>query len=187
MIKLILQLILVLTVVSITIAQQKVRSENNNRYPHELPKFKMYKDAPWQKIRLFEDSGEDVRRILGSSYLDYTWKGTDWHVVVFYIGEKNSCNDKPWPASLKGKVFEITVFPKSRIDFSAITFPQTFKKSAVYASHASVGWDSYSDNYGLEYEVYSENSSDGKIHKGDLRAITYGLSKKMRKEKTGCE
>jgi len=58
---------------------------------------------------------------------------------------------------LKGKVLEITVFPKSRIDFSEKIFPNAFKKSSVHSPHEVVQWDAYRDEYGLSYIFSYEN------------------------------
>ena len=187
MIRIVLMLVFLLAEDSSARIWQTVSPDNSSAYPNELPGFKLFKDAPWKMIRPFETTSEDVRRSLGDSYLDYTWSGTDWHMAIFYIGEKGSCNDKPWPVSLTGKVFNIALFPKSRIDFSKKAFPRAFKKSSGYSAHAVVQWDTYTDTNGLAYEVYRGNSSDGKIHEGDLRAITYGPSEKRYKEKTGCD
>lgn len=186
-----MRIVLILVFLLVEDSSGRIRPQanphNSDDYPNELPGFELFKDAPWKTIRPFETAREDVRWILGDSYLDYNWNGMDWHVVIFYIGEKSTCNDRPWPVSLTGKVFNITLFPKSRIDFSEKVFPKAFKKSSSYSAHADVQWDTYSDSEGLTYEVYRESSSDGKIHEGDLRAISYGPPEKIYKEKTGCD
>jgi len=186
-----MRIVLILVFLLVEDSSARIRPQANPHksgdYPNELPGFELFKDAPWKTIRPFETAREDVPWILGDSYLDYNWNGVDWHMVIFYLGENGSCNDRHWPDSLTGKVANITLFPKSRIDFSEKAFPKAFKKSSVWASHADVQWDAYSDINGLRYEVYRGSSSDGKIYEGDLRAISYGPSEKIYKEKTGCD
>ena len=65
--------------------------------------------------------------------------------------------------------------------------PSEFHKTEEQGAHDPVGsWEVYKNLYGLEYQVYAESSADGSIHAGDLKAIVYGPSRRLRLELTRC-
>jgi hypothetical protein len=62
-------------------------------------------------------------------------------------------------------------------------FPAAFTYSSGGVSEINVTCDVYSDDFGLEYWLYAEDSDVAK--KGDLMRIVYGPSKRVKQEVVG--
>jgi hypothetical protein len=114
--------------------------------------------------------------------------GTDWKYIVYYWGEGGSCDGKPYPSRLVGRVARVEVIPKKRVSFAGVKFPSPFTSTDQHSSHDPVGsWTAYRDDYGLEYDVYRQPSANGVIEAGDLKGIIYGPSREDYARWTGCE
>ena len=78
---------------------------------------------------------------------------------------------------LIGQYSNLNFYPKKRIIRSRLKFGKQFGKLRIGASHASPSeWDTYSDSFGLSYDISAEDTEDSKFHKGDLVMISYGLT-----------
>jgi hypothetical protein len=64
-----------------------------------------------------------------------------------------------------------------------VKFPATFTHSLGGVSEINVSCDVYSDRFGLQYWIYSEDWRAGK--KGDLEEIVYGPSEEAEQQATG--
>jgi hypothetical protein len=158
-----------------------------NKYPNELTGYKFFQTAVWNTLEPLESTTADVDRIFGKSQSGFRNNDDKWGVLVHFVGEKSECNGKYWPSELTGKLSDITLRPKVRVSFLSIKFPTAFKKGEWYSSHAIVQVDGYSDENGLTYFVYRDDSPDGTIKKGDLQSIVYSYSRKRLAEKAGCQ
>jgi len=161
--------------------------EPNKPYPNELPGFKLFAGARWNVLRPFISTQGEAFALLGPPKPVLYDVDDDWQMIIMYIGE-GSCTDKPWPSVLKGRISDIQLMPRHRISFSTVRFPGVFTRSEGGITHHAVDSVlSYTDAYGLKYEVWGDSSEDGSIHKGDLKAIVYGPSRKLYLSMTGCE
>jgi hypothetical protein len=162
-------------------------SAPDDLYPNELAGFQFVGTARWNVLRPFISTQADAFALLGPPQSYFYDMGDDWKLVITYVGE-GSCDGKPWPDFLAGRISTIQLIPKRRVSLSGVRFPSAFKKSEPYITHHVVDTlRVYSDAYGLEYELYAEGSKDGSIHEGDLKAINYGPSRKLYSSMTGCD
>jgi len=156
-------------------------------YPNELPGFKFHATARWRTLRPFLSTANDVKALLGSPEPVFFDAGPEWKYIVYYWGENGHCDGKPFPKEIVGTVISIELVPKARVSFRDVRFPDTFEKTERFSSHDPVGsWDAYSDDFGLSYEVYNQDSERGSEHAGDLKSIIYGPSRRLYAERTGC-
>lgn len=156
-------------------------------YPNELPGYEFQRTAKWGVLQPLLSTTAEVNALLGTATALAFDSGPGWKYTVYFWGEGGSCDRRPYPASLVGRVAHIELVPKSRVSFLNVQFPAVFRKSELHGSHDRVGsWDVYKDEDGLEYHVYGKPSDDGTIAAGDLRAIVYGPSRRRHAELTGC-
>ena len=161
-------------------AQADHSSKAGSPYPNELPNLKLYQQAKWKAIQPYISNRADVDRILGEpvsvyqksfgGYVNGYEDDPDWTIVVFYLGKGGDL-----PASLEGRVSDITLYPKKRVSLKGAEFPPAFRK---YSSRddADVQTTVHYDEFGLRYSVYATESTDGSFHAGDLKLIIYGPS-----------
>jgi hypothetical protein len=143
-------------------------------WPNELPGFKLYNAAKWKTLRPLVTTTEETRALLGStsSVLD---SDPRWKFTVLYFGEGGTCDGRPLPKTLVGRVASIEIRPNASVSMAGVKFPAVFRRSEEYSSHDAVGsWDVYEDEFGLQYEVYRHGSVDGTVRANDLKAIVHG-------------
>ena len=64
-----------------------------------------------------------------------------------------------------------------------VRFPAVFRHSVGGVSEINVSCDIYTDKFGLEYWLFSDDSAVAK--KGDLMQIVYGPSKRLQRRIIG--
>lgn len=158
---------------------QQVSPDSESRYPNELPKLKLYRDAKWSSIQPYVSTFADVDRILGEPLLVYDddlhgyvegYKyDPDWTIVVNYLAKGGDL-----PDSVAGHVSHITLYPKKRVSLVGTEIPVAFIRYS-YTDRKGEG-TVYYDKRGLRYSVYAKDSADGRFHAGDLNQIVYGPS-----------
>jgi hypothetical protein len=177
-----LTMLIVFTLVPISLAgQSKSKSKRIERYPHELSGFKLYAKGKWKSLRPFVSTRDDVYRVLGEPSPVFAPYDDDWQVIVHYF-ESGSTNGRPWGQSFKGTVDNVAFHPRGRVSFGGIIFPRVFKCGDINVSHTPAPLTACSDGTGLSYEIYTGDSDDRSIRKGDLRKIVYGASAKVLKK-----
>jgi hypothetical protein len=154
-------------------------TRNPNLYPNELPRFKFYVKylAP---LRLYISDLPLVVRVFG---LDQGIELTEWRITPGFVGQKNTVNDHPWAFDVTGHLAEIDVRPKKPVSLLGVKFPAAFTRSSGGVSEINVSCDVYSDDFGLQYWLYAEDSDVAK--KGDIMRIVYGPSKRLKQEVVG--
>src|SRR5436309_7536181 len=157
----------------------------DRRYPNELPSLRFYEASRWKVIEPFVSDEADVLALLGKPEKVYYDEGEDWKLIVLYVGE-GTCDGKPWPSFLMGKVDSIQLIPKRRVSLSGVKFSDSFERSEVHAPHDAAPSYSYADANGLEYDVYNRDARDGSVSAGDLQAILYGPSRSTYRSLSGC-
>ena len=157
------------------------------RYPNELSGFKFHKAARWSAVQPMITSQSEVFALIGKPKGVFYEAQSGWLFVILYIGSGGCYDGRPWPASLTDKVAAIELRPKERISMAGLTFPAVFTRSDGSSAHVDASWYSYKDVYGLEYQVFNEDSPDGSIRAGDLKEIFYGPSSKIYHSVTGCD
>lgn len=158
----------------------------DNPYPNEVPGFKLFDTARWRTVRPLVTTEADVRSLLGEPDPVLFDGGPDWEFIIYYWSG-GTCDGRPYPETLIGKVASIEIIPRAPLSFAKVTFPSVFRKSDLHSSHDPVGsWDVYSDGSGLQYQIYRQASSDGKIRAHDLKSIVYGPSSETYVRLTNC-
>jgi hypothetical protein len=94
-----------------------------------------------------------------------------WRLWPLYVGDAG-------PA--KGRLAEVQVIPQKRVSMRSVKFPVAFRHSSGFLSEINVACDVYSDNHGLQYWLYTEDSDVAK--KGDLMHIVYGASEEVKRQ-----
>jgi hypothetical protein len=77
--------------------------------------------------------------------------------------------------SIIGRFWVSTEAPKHRVSLRRIKLPSMFSHAYGGVSEMNVTCDIYSDDFGLEYWVLSDDFQS--YRKGDLLMIRYGLSR----------
>jgi hypothetical protein len=161
-------------------------------YPNELPQYQFHWSATWKKLMPSNFAMADVRGVLGTPDKAYDvaadtepYPGDeaarkpvfvyarlipDWYILVYF--SKYCFRDHPSDPG-GNRICSIELVPKRRLVFSAIKFSEQFTKQHVVSVYG--GWDSYTDDSGLQYNVYTEKTPYDNHMPGDLFRISYGL------------
>lgn len=151
------------------------RERPHSRYPNELPGFRFYSEylAPLQPGL----SGEEtVRRVLGDKA---AVKRNGWLIVPSYAMKSG-----PVYNPTLGPLSEIVLRPDGVIPMGAVKFSAAFTHCHSSLSEINIGFDVYSDTFGLEYWLHEEDSEWGK--KGDLYWIVYGSRRRPYRRNMMC-
>jgi hypothetical protein len=164
-----------------------------SRYPNEVPGFRFYVNAMWDRLTPLVSSMKNVRQVLGnpdevndvSAYTEpypgdenaskpvFTYKfNDDWKLLVY---SAKYCFHEVPAGTPPDKLCSLDLVPQKRIVFDVSRLPNTFVKTHIKAVDA--GWDEYSDGTGLRYEVYATHTQYGSERPGDLNRISYGPPK----------
>jgi hypothetical protein len=169
--------------VVVVIAPALARAQGTPRelYPNELANLKFY-DQYLSPLRPYISERAAVLQTLGS---DQGKEFPGWRVLVSFVGDykSNTLNGRPWVQDISGRLARLDLVPKKRVSMRRVKFPPTFMHSYGEVSEINVTCDVYSDDSGLEYWIYSENSKVGK--KGDLMRIVYGPNERIKGEIEG--
>lgn len=133
-------------------------------YPNELHGFKFYTKY-LSPLRPYASEIAAVVQVLGS---DQGKTVDGWRLWPLYVGDAGPT---------KGRLAQVHVIPQKRVSMRRVKFPAAFSHSVGGISEINVLCDVYSDNDGLQYWLYAEDSAFAK--KGDLMHIVYGASPKM--------
>jgi len=168
-----------------------------NNYPNELEGYRFFDIGKLRGLKLTISDRESVLRNFGNNCKDLCDYDQNWEVYFSYFGDvsfEKTINDskvKYVPkAEYVGKLYSISLRPKSDILFSKKIFPSRFKKSNGYsAAHDGQGggtntsYYSYSDRYGLIYTILDEVTlttiKDLRWKKGELTSIEYTIPDKL--------
>ena len=93
-----------------------------------------------------------------------------WRVLIYF---SKYCFRAHPPDPNGNRLCSIDLVPERRLEFSAIRFSAAFTKNHVQAVDGA--WDEYSDQTGLQYDVYTAKTPYGGNESGDLFRISYGL------------
>jgi len=150
-------------------------------YPNELKGFKFY-ERHLSPLQPYISGKAAVVQQLGS---DQGKEMTGWRVVVYWVGDykSNTANGHLWAKDISGRLASLELIPKKPISMQGVHFPSAFSHSLGGVSEINVSCDVYSDDFGLEYWIYSDDSKVAR--KGDLMRIVYGPSKRLRLEIEG--
>jgi hypothetical protein len=165
-----------LTVSLVTIGAYAKATRSSTAYPNELPHFKFYAKY-LDPLRPYTSDYASVVRVLGS---DQGIELSHWRIQPLFVGEGR---DSTVRAEVVGRLASLNIRPKQRVSILGTRFPSTFSRSMGSVSEINVSCDVYSDRFGLQYWIYSEDWRNGK--KGDLREIVYGPSKEVERQVTG--
>ena len=147
----------------------------NRRYPNELKRFKLWTMYGLTSLNPGLSGKSEIDAVLGA-VMDKC--EAPWHASV------GACKlDENWDVSytqtenLLGNLDSIIFYPRKRIPFSRVRFPNTFEKGRMGIVHSIDAEEflCYADKYGLQYVVVNE-PGDAKYKKGDLFYVEYGLT-----------
>jgi hypothetical protein len=145
-------------------------------YPNELPHFEFYAKY-LGLLRPYVSDHASVVRVLGS---DQGIELNHWRIRPLFVGEGKDSTVRP---EVVGRLASLNIRPKQRVSMLGVKFPATFTHSLGGVSEINVSCDVYSDRFGLQYWIYSEDWRAGK--KGDLEEIVYGPSEEAEQQATG--
>jgi hypothetical protein len=152
-----------------------------NPYPNEFKQFKFYNRylAP---LRPYVSEKGEVVQHLGS---DQGANVTGWRIAVYWVGDykSNTVNGRLWKKDITGKLASLELIPTKPISMRNVRFPAAFSHSFGEVSEINVSCDVYTDQFGLQYWVYSEDSKVAR--EGDLMKVVYGPSDSLRKQVEG--
>jgi hypothetical protein len=159
-------------------------------YPNELPGFKLYATAKWNKLVPLQSDFNDVRKVMGdptnfaeaagyfypnqghsASKTSLFWYDLDddWQMIVYFV----RFDSQDYAKQYGGKIETLDLIPRRAMRMTGIADLAKLKKKHVRAADAA--WDEYSDGTGLKYEVYtSKLPSWFKEGPGDLNRVVYG-------------
>jgi hypothetical protein len=133
-------------------------------YPNEIGNLKFY-DHYLSPLLPGRSDAKQVIQVLGSNQGKEL---EEWRIGVLY-----SCDGDPIPCSHDAnRLYEIQVTPTHRVSLSHQRFPSSFIHGYGAVSEINVTCDVYTDSFGLEYWVVSNNFPS--YRKGDLLRILYG-------------
>lgn len=138
-------------------------------YPNEVNGLRFYKRylAPLHPLQ------SDTKRVVEVLGSDQGLDLEDWRIRVLYSCTEDvvSCSHGPRNDPLD----TIVITPKHRVSLRRIKLPSMFSHAYGGVSEINVTCDIYSDDFGLEYWVLSDDFQS--YRKGDLLMIRYGLSR----------
>lgn len=158
-----------------------VQEKAGTSYPNELKNFKFYKQHLAPLRPYISDRNAIVQLFKSGQGKELA----DWRIVVLYVGDykDSTVHGHLWTHTISGRLASLDVIPKKRISMLGVHFPAAFKHSFGEVSEINVTCDVYTDAFGLQYWIYSEDSETHK--KGDLMEIVYGPSKRLRRKVEG--
>jgi hypothetical protein len=170
--------IAVLMLLSLTIPTH-AKLAPRNPFPNELNGFEFYVKylAP---LRPYASDHASVVHVLGS---DQGMAVSGWRISPLCVGKDNKVNSHPWVHDVTGRLASIEIIPKQRVPMLGVKFPPAFTHSLGSVSEINLTCDVYSDDFGLQYWLYAEDSVIGK--KGDLMKIEYGPSDRIKRQVVG--
>lgn len=145
-------------------------AQPSDLYPNELPRFRFYARY-LRPLRPYVSDRAAVISVLGP---DERRELERWRIQSFFVGTGKDSTVKP---EFVGRLASISIRPKQRVSMLGVKFPAAFTHSLGGVSEINVSCDVYSDPFGLQYWIYSEDSQIGK--KGDLMEIEYGPGKEI--------
>jgi hypothetical protein len=150
-------------------------------YPNELKGFKFY-ESHLSPLRPYISDEAAVVQLLGS---DQGKEIPGWTVAVYWVGDykSNTVNGRLWAHDITGRLASLELIPKRPVSMRRVRFPSAFSHSMGGVSEINVTCDVYTDDFGLEYWIYADDSKVAR--KGDLMRIVYGPSKRLRLEIEG--
>jgi hypothetical protein len=162
-----------------TVAHAQVRPQNP--YPNELKDFKFY-ERYLSPLRPYISEKAEIVQTLGT---DQVKDLPGWRVFISFVGEYdlNTVNGRRWAHNISGRLASLELKPRKHVSMSRVKFSPAFTHSYGSVSEMNVKCDVYSDDSGLEYWIYAENSKVGK--KGDLMRIVYGPSERLKHDIVG--
>jgi len=172
-------IVYLLTVTLMMIGLYAKATRSSTAYPNELPHFKFYAKY-LEPLSPYVSDRAEVVRVLGST------EGIElshWRLWPLFVGEGSTSNGHAWAQDVTGRLASVVVKPKQRVSMLGIKFPPAFSRGPGRVSEINVSCDVYSDSFGLQYWIYSEDWHDGK--KGDLKEIVYGPSKVVERQVIG--
>jgi hypothetical protein len=120
-------------------------------YPNELPNFRFY-EKYLKPLRPYISDHASVVRVLGSD------QGIDldqWKIRPYFVGDGKYSTVAP---ELIGRSAEVGITPKQRVSLINVRFPKAYTHSYGGISGINVSCDVYSDKFGLQYWIFSEDS-----------------------------
>jgi len=167
---------LLLSFLALAAAAAFARSPQSSKlYPNELPDFKFYAKY-LSPLRPYISDRTAVISVLGP---DERIEAGHWRIQSFFVGKGEDSKIRP---EVVGRLAEFRIRPKQRVSMLGVKFPAAFTHSFGSVSEINVSCDVYSDSFGLEYWIHSEDWRNGK--KGDLYEIVYGPSKEVERRAT---
>jgi hypothetical protein len=161
------------------VSKAQDRPAETSRYPNELPGLKLYAEGNWKSLEPGVSIEVDADRVLGKPSPIFIPYNEHWQVIVHYYGVPP--RGTPGGQYLKGTMDSISFHPRSRFSLSHVALPKAFKFGSVFVTRNPAPYISYSDGAGLAYFIYSKDSADGAVRKGDLREIRYGVPRRSMK------
>ena len=171
-------------------------SAQNNPYPNEVKKYKLFKNEKLKRLKTGISTGADVREVFGAACENECDYDQNWTVKFEYFSLENASplyylsetNLKPNPKYI-GKLFSITLKPKFPFSFEKRNLSKKFKgiggmgfDVSSSAGKRKVSSERYRDSSGLEYQILYETpltDSGKEILKEreiTLESIKYGTS-----------
>jgi hypothetical protein len=150
-------------------------------YPNELKGFELFKSGKWKTLVPFVSTKEDVEKILGQDCRKGCDYSENWRIEIQFVEQSlRALGKEQIPCVFDkylGKYESISFYPKKRTGKKHLRFGKVFTYGwgETYDSEEpDVGH--YSDKYGLTYRVYHDVKASRSLRKGDLIAISYGIS-----------
>jgi len=181
-----MRIILVVLCFTLGVAWVPGQNQTSRRYPNELKGFRLWFKYGLASLNPGVSGKSEIDAVLGAvmDKCEAPWHG----------GNVGGCKlDENWDVSYtqidsrSGNLDSIIFYPRKRIPFSRVRFPQSFEKGGIMIVHLIEPEEfiEYSDKSGLKYVVVNERG-DEKYKKGDLFYIEYGPTvKQMRKDRDG--
>lgn len=173
----------------------QISAQKNNLYPNELKNYQFSKDKRLQNLKPGISGKADITKNFGIECEEECDFDKNWTVKFKYFDSESESPDNFSETDLKpdpkytGKLFSITLEPKSEIAFKNVELPKQFgfiggigatAVSKDKKTDSVTRW--YRDSYGLKYEIAyrTELTNDNKEIAGgktvNLKAIEYGIS-----------
>jgi hypothetical protein len=184
-------------------------SAQGNPFPNELKGYKFFANGKLKNLRLGVSTKEDVKKIFGENCEKFCDYDSKWKIRFSFVGDsilvyreqkridnKNRVKTITNPLYL-GKLFSITLFPKSFVSMKVTRFSFKFTRinDGIYVHGKDAHgkdfvdnslYDVYFDKYGLEYSIvrsiFTTNKSIPTLKKGDLFSIKYQIPNVFEKQ-----
>lgn len=148
-------------------------------YPNEAQGYEFYKSGKLKELRYLVSTKDDVKRIFGENCEHGCDYDESWKVSFSYVnsGWSRTTTENGQPQRFEpspvyvGKLSGITLYPKKRISFENVVFPEAIKCNRSNSEEARVRI--CMDSQILWYSLFDEDTKDGKHFKGDIINIHY--------------